>query len=131
GTARDATLHHNQPTAKEAVTGWLEYIYMPLIKIKNIFLTIVVDYIDVAVLYLCLVGCICCFGSCYLHQNRFPGRNLCCIGGIVFLVSAIAVLVDAVAAAALSLLDNHVAHWYLDLMVSFCQFLGSHTYCQM
>ena len=41
--------------------------------------------IDVAVLYLCLEECICRFGFCYLHQNRFPGRNLCYIEDIVFL----------------------------------------------
>jgi hypothetical protein len=28
------------------------------------------------------------FGSCYLHQSRFPGHNLCYIGNSAFVVSA-------------------------------------------
>jgi hypothetical protein len=54
---------------------------------------------------------ICRFGSCYLHQNRFPGRNLCYIGNIVFVVSAAAIAAAVLAPVAdLSMLDNHVAH---------------------
>jgi hypothetical protein len=47
-----------------------------------------------------------------LHQNRFPGHNLCYIDGIVFAaVDMIAVVAVLVAAAAdLSLLDNHGVH---------------------
>jgi hypothetical protein len=54
------------------------------------------------------MGCICRFGFCYLHQNRFLGRSLCCIEDIVF-VTAVLVAAVVVAADDLSALDNHVA----------------------
>jgi hypothetical protein len=38
---------------------------------------------------------ICCFGSCCdLHQNRFPGRNLCYTDDIAFLFAAIVVALE-------------------------------------
>jgi hypothetical protein len=71
----------------------------------------IIGYIDVADLYLCLMESICRSDFCYLHQNRFPGHNLCYIVNSVFVaVEAIlaAVAIDVV--ADLSLLDNHVVH---------------------
>jgi hypothetical protein len=63
---------------------WMHFI--PLVK------KFIVD-IDVAALYPCLVESICRFGSCCdLHQNRFPGRNLCYIEDSVFVAIAVAVL---------------------------------------
>jgi hypothetical protein len=76
--------------------------------------------IDVAALCLCLVECICRFGSCCLHQSRFPGRSLCYIDDNAFLgtpaavmVVVVVVVVVAVIAAVLadfSAQGNYVAH---------------------
>jgi hypothetical protein len=41
------------------------------------------------------------FGFCYLHQNRFPGRNLCYIDDNAFL-GAPTVVVVAVAVAVIA-----------------------------
>ena len=51
--------------------------------------------IDIRMVSLCIYSMesICRFGSFYLHQNRFPGHNLCYIGNIAFVVSAPAVIV--------------------------------------
>jgi hypothetical protein len=62
----------------------------------------------VAVLYICLMGCIFRSDSCYLHQNRFPDRSLCCIDDTVFVFAAVIVLVAAV--VDLSVPDSHVVH---------------------
>jgi hypothetical protein len=42
------------------------------------------------------MGCICDFGSCYLHQNRLTRRNLYDIDNIVFVVSAVADVIAVV-----------------------------------
>jgi hypothetical protein len=47
--------------------------------------------IDVAVLCLCLMESICRFGSCYLHQNRFPDHSLCYRCDIAFHFSSVVV----------------------------------------
>jgi hypothetical protein len=58
------------------------------------------------------VGSICRFDFCYLHQNRFPGRSLCYIEGIVFVVvsAAVALIAALVASDDPSVPDNHAAH---------------------
>jgi hypothetical protein len=69
-------------------------------------------------------------GSCCdLHQNRFPGPNLCYIDNIVFVFVAVIeiVLVAAIAVVVIagdhsSIQDNHVARQYLRIAVSFCLF---------
>jgi hypothetical protein len=86
----------------------------------KIYLILSID-IDVAALCLCLVECICRFGSCCLHQSRFPGRSLCYIDDNAFLgtpaavmvVVVVVVVVVAVIAAVLadfSAQGNYVAH---------------------
>jgi hypothetical protein len=50
------------------------------------------------------------FGSCYLHQNRFPGHSLYCIVNSAFVAFVVIVLVVLVVVADLSLVDNHAAH---------------------
>jgi uncharacterized membrane protein YhaH (DUF805 family) len=40
---------------------------------------------NAAPLYLWLMGSIYRFGSCYLHQNRFPGHSSVCIVIITFI----------------------------------------------
>jgi hypothetical protein len=45
----------------------------------------IIEDIDVAALCLCSMESICRFGSCYLHQNRIPGRSLYDIDNIAFL----------------------------------------------
>jgi hypothetical protein len=86
----------------------------------------------VVILYLYLTESICRFGSCYLHQNRFPGRNLCYIDNIAFVVSPVAsVLVVVIAAAVIaaddysSIQNNHVVLLYLRLMVLFTYSLAN------
>ncbi len=55
------------------------------------------------------------FGFCYLHQNRFPGRNLCYIDDNAFLgapaavMVVVAVAVIAAVTAADFAQDNYVA----------------------
>src|SRR5919202_6233936 len=91
----------------------------------RLFIVIVVD-IDVAVLSLCLRESIYRSGSCYLHQNRSPGRTLCYIGNIAFLVGAVAVDMIAPVVGAVdyysSVQDSRVVLLCLRLMVSFCLF---------
>jgi hypothetical protein len=73
------------------------------------------------------------FGSCYLHQNRFPDHSLCYIDNIAF-VLAVVVVVVVVAAVVVevkvgtadypSIQDSHVVLVCLCLAVSFCLFSG-------
>jgi hypothetical protein len=52
--------------------------------VRNLIVIIVVD-IDVATPFLCLVESTSHSDSCCdLHQSKFPGRSLYCIGGIAF-----------------------------------------------
>jgi hypothetical protein len=69
----------------------------------------------VASLSLCLEESICRSGFCCLHQNRFPGRNLCYIDDNAF-VGAPAAVVVAVAVGVIAAVpdadfaqDNYVA----------------------
>jgi hypothetical protein len=41
---------------------------------------------------------ICRFDSCYFHQNRFPGHNLCDIDSIAFVVSPVTAVIAFIAA---------------------------------
>jgi hypothetical protein len=59
-----------------------------------IILKKIIDIVVVA-LYLYLMGYICRFGSCYLHQNRFPGGSLCDIDNIAFAAAVIVVVTSS------------------------------------
>jgi hypothetical protein len=61
---------------------------------------------DVATLCLCLMGYICRFGSCYLHQNRFPDRSLCDIDNNIAFVSPVAAVLVVVIAAVMYSIRN-------------------------
>ena len=82
---------------------------------------------DVVVLSPSLVESICRFGSCCdLHQNRFPGRNLCYTDDIAFLFAVVGVVVVEVVGTAgyyyPSIQNNRVVLVCLHLMVSFYPF---------
>jgi hypothetical protein len=83
---------------------------------------------DVAVLYLWLMECTCRFGSCYLHQNRFPGHSLYYIDDIVFVSPAVAAVVVVEVAVGTtdypSIQDSHEVLVCLYPKVSFFQFCG-------
>jgi hypothetical protein len=72
------------------------------------------------------MGSICRFGSCYSHQNRFPGRNLCYIDNIAFVVSPVATVLVAVAVVVVadyfSIQDSYVVLLCIRLMVAFWLF---------